>query len=69
MGKTIIMDLHFRGCEGLDLIYLAGNKVKSKDLANTVMKFQVPCDLNFQPVIRLPPADKIFSITIRPKLY
>jgi hypothetical protein len=32
------MDLNFRGCEGVDLIHLAGNTVKWKDLENTVMK-------------------------------
>jgi hypothetical protein len=40
--KTVIMDLHFRGCEEVDKIHLAANTVKSKDLANTVMKLQVP---------------------------
>jgi len=36
------MDLHFRGCEGIDLIHLAANTVKSKDLANSAMQIQVP---------------------------
>jgi hypothetical protein len=36
-----MMDLHLRGCEVVDLINLAGNTVKLKDLTNTVMNVQV----------------------------
>jgi hypothetical protein len=54
-----MMDLHLPGGEGADLIHLAGNAVKSKDLTNTVLTVPVPQkagsiprDLIFKPVVR-----------------